>query len=56
MKPICPKCKVELEFEDDSFSYGEGHHGPAGTEIIRYWVCPKCEKTFDEDEFIEDLK
>ena len=44
---ICPKCEKEMTFEDDSFDYGEGHHGPAGTQVIQYWFCENCD--YDED-------
>jgi len=49
---ICPKCEdkdIEMVIQDDSFDYGAGHHGPGGTEVIVYWVCPECGHDEDYD-------
>ena len=34
---ICPNCKTNLIFQDDSFD----HH--FGVEIIKYYYCEKCD-------------
>jgi len=40
---ICPKCKsTSIQIIDDSFDYGEGHHGSAGVEIVKYPTCRDC--------------
>jgi len=44
MPKKCPKCEsINIRIEDDSFDYGAGHHGSAGTEIIKYPVCNDCD-------------
>jgi len=43
-KPICPDCKKELLFCDDSFNH------QFGVEIIKYHLCEYCDKTFDLSE------
>ncbi len=42
-----------MVIQDDSFDYGEGHHGPAGTEVIKYWVCTKCPHEQDYEGYDE---
>lgn len=49
---VCPKCDEDMTFTDDSFDYGEGHHGQAGTMVIQYWLCEHC--GYDEDYEGED--
>ena len=55
---ICPKCGSDkITIIDDSFDYGEGHHGSAGTEIIKYPVCSKCGygENDEEDNWKDDV-
>jgi C4-type Zn-finger protein len=33
---ICPNCKTEMIFQDESFNHA------FGTEIIKYYYCESC--------------
>lgn len=50
-KPNCPKCNEKTFIQDDSFDYGEGHHGSGGTQIIKTLVCSVCDWYDEEGEY-----